>query len=1289
MSYRPYSIAFVLGLVALAIGACGDSGGSTFVSTDGGPDGSSSQTPTSGFLPSGDGQAPAGDDDDDSDGGCKNDICVITPTSVCGDGRIDGSETCDDANGKPGDGCSGTCTTEPGYVCPTPGKDCVYTIAQSCGDGKIQGNESCDDGNKNDADGCSKGCDVEPGYSCTTPGQLCTENPKPACGDGAVNFGEECDDKNTTAGDGCSTDCKLEVGYTCPQPGELCQVLEYCSDGRLQAAKGEECDDGNGTTGDGCSAFCKLEPGFACPAPGNACTKIWICGNGKVDPGEICDDSNTSGTDGCSADCTQVEAGYNCPATGGPCVKVPFICGDAILTGVEQCDDGNGADNDGCSKSCVVEAGYTCPDVGKLCTKIAFCGDGKVNLDLLEECDDGDTKPNDGCTPGCKLEPNYVCPEAGKPCVSTVVCGDSKVTGAETCDDGKTVSGDGCSSTCTVEPGWQCPSAGANCIAQQCGDGIKAGNEQCDDGFIVTPATNTPGCDANCKIDPKYACAEDVNKKTSCHLTTCGDHTAEGSEQCDDTLAGQTDFPFDGCYKCVKEPSCTNGVCVAKCGDGQRFAGEECDDGNTFSGDGCSSDCKVEVGFACTDVVGAPPATIDLPLLVRDFIGQGNQINGATPHVDFNQKGAFPVRGIVLPDLDANGRMVPNCPGNDCTQNVAYNKPNAGQTNFTTAANFAEWYTDNAKNVKSIYVLPLKQSGGAYVWDSQDSTQNPNATSNPTFFDPVGTGGQVAAGKERRSPGCSPLRNTSWTTETHFFFEYQGGEQFSFSGDDDTWVFINGHLALDLGGLHTPIGGTVTLDLANGHGAYTSSLGNGDVDLKMTKGGIYEVAMFQAERNECGSNFKITLRGFNKPKSTCQSTCGDGIIASDEVCDDGKNDGSYGGCMPGCKARGLFCGDKTTTTPPEQCDDAVNQTTYGGQSKVCGPGCKFAPYCGDGTVSNGESCDDGTVNNTGAYGKCSGTCTLGPRCGDNIKNGPEECDHGINNGASADSCKADCTLRCGDGVKQAGEECDDGAAANTGGYGKCNPNCTLGPRCGDGISNGTEQCDDGKNDGSYGTCKSDCSLAPYCGDAAVNGAEICDDGTAQNLATNYGAGKCSNRCLPAPKCGDKAVDGAFGEVCDDGKNDGTPGSCAADCKSFIPNITCGNNTVNPGEQCDHGANNGKLGDSCDAHCHNTCGNGVKDPTEDCDNGVNDGSYGGCTSNCKVAGYCGDGIKNGPEQCDNKESNQPVATAYGLGICTQACTFAPYCGDGRVQSSRGEQCDGSLSCDSACKLTGPK
>ena len=39
---------------------------------------------------------------------------------------------------------------------------------------------------------------------------------------------------------------------------------------------------------------------------------------------------------------------------------------------------------------------------------------------------------------------------------------------------------------------------------------------------------------------------------------------------------------------------------VEICGDGKNLGQVECDDGNTVSGDGCSSDCKVEPGFSCT-----------------------------------------------------------------------------------------------------------------------------------------------------------------------------------------------------------------------------------------------------------------------------------------------------------------------------------------------------------------------------------------------------------------------------------------------------------------------------------------------------------------------------------------------------------------------------------------------------------------------------------------------------------------------------------------------------------------
>jgi hypothetical protein len=65
---------------------------------------------------------------------------------------------------------------------------------------------------------------------------------------------------------------------------------------------------------------------------------------------------------------------------------------------------------------------------------------------------------------------------------------------------------------------------------------------------------------------------------------------------------------------------------------------------------------------------------------------------------------------------------------------------------------------------------------------------------------------------------------------------------------------------------------------------------------------------------------------------------------------------------------------------------------------------------------------------------------------------------------------------CGNGVKEGSEECDDGAALNTGGYGKCNSNCTLGPRCGDRMINGAEVCDNGSDNAlTVGACNPACT----------------------------------------------------------------------------------------------------------------------------------------------------------------------------------------------------------------------
>ncbi len=963
----------------------------------------------------------------------------------------------------------------------------------------------------------------------------------------------------------------LELGETCDDGAQnslapnACRTdctKPRCGDGIIDDLYGETCDDGNTADGDGCSASCIPE--------GTA-----QCGNGVKEAGEDCDDGNTNDGDGCSSDCHSE------------------YCGDGVLqpNQGEECDDGTANSN-------------SMPDACRTDCTSPRCGDGVV--DSNEDCDDGNTDGGDGCGADCTFE-------AG-------VCGNGVVDEGEECDDGNTQSGDGCSSNCHLEPGI-------------CGNGVLEAGEQCDDGNTQSG----DGCSSDCQLEGPV----------------CGNGVVDGTEECDDG-SDNSDTTPDAC-----RTNCT----LPGCGDSVVDSGETCDDGNTNDGDGCDHNCKTETAPGCGDGV------VDVGEECDD--GNTTACDGCSPTCQNEGCGNGRVECTEECD-DGNGTDGDGCSSTCTIETVTTCQPAAELTCGDTQS----WNTtgEGSTNLVDSYsCAPWNETGPEYAYVFHATT---NSAITVTL---TGLNSDLDLFLIADQNGQCDTTSCVASGETSVTFQSEQGQTYYLVVDGKNGASGPFSISLQCGvcgdGAVDPGEECDDGNRTDGDGCSSSCVlehcGNGTRDAG----------------EECDDGNNVDCDGCS---ATCTlETCGNGLRECNEECDDGNNtDGD--GCSSNCtiesntctEAWDLTCGesDRWNTTYFGSTDD-LDLYSCSLWSET-GPEYIYsftAPQTGQVTAKISDldtgvdldvfvmegSCDpanciaygtqqavfdaeEGTTYyiSVDGYHDAAGNFTLslgcaGGTCGDGVVNDGEECDDG--NNVACDGCSATCTQEtCGNGIVECDEECDDGN--NAGGDG-CSPDCRnesrscvpeWGLRCGANDSWSTTSSTATDNVDAYSCNSYDESGPEYTywyyayedGDVTVT---ISYDDNQIDLdlfvLEETGGGCGSEACI---QYGDTSatftaqaghyyyfvVDGFMG---DQGSFDISV-SCAGG------NPSCGNGSLEPGEQCDDG--NGSSNDGCSGSCTLEDGTCSGDKTLSCGDTDNWSTTGLAN---KVSKYgCSSLTESGPE-----------------------------------------------------------
>lgn len=417
----------------------------------------------------------------------------------------------------------------------------------------------------------------------------------------------------------------------------------------------------------------------------------------------------------------------------------------------------------------------------------------------------------------------------GEETTPTVVCGDGKLGGGEACDDGNPIAGDGCSATCLVEAGYVCNAARCDPDGSHCAYRLAA-------TFRDFNASGAAG--GHPDFQPGYASNGAVQGLVEELLD--GDGKPVQSNQASSTVAGgfmHGQAAFAQWYRDDAPSSGPIAGTLVLWNDGTgRFVNRWGAHGEQWSG---------------------PPSMGNYePVTYGGPGGTGCEACTPTP------------TGMCYDPCIPYGAGNPQA----CCAEI----PNL--TSIQYDGNPLFFPIDDAVGIlsepRSEGRVPSQYGWSGWPYETEVS---------PQYDPPVPVDQPIATAT---APFPSTKHNFSFTTEVTYWFNYTADmhASFGFTGDDDLWVFLNGHLAVDMGGWHVPTNGTLTIEGDEidataeletddtGHVTKSAPPRHGTAaTYGLVAGYRYAIKVFHAERQAEGSSFRIAIAGFDVGKSLCVS----------------------------------------------------------------------------------------------------------------------------------------------------------------------------------------------------------------------------------------------------------------------------------------------------------------------------------------------------------------------------------------------------------------------------------